>query len=82
MNQIERLALILIIPALITAFTIAPLYEWGEQIAARNDCKSVKCLIDKFHLFEVMAKSTTRYELDILLSQKKFDEYKRLTIKP
>ena len=79
-NFIEKIAIILIVPGLLCAMILSPLYEWGEQIAARNDCKTFKCLIDKFHLFEVT--TTSRYELDILLSQKKYDEYKRLTIKP
>lgn len=79
-NLLEKLIIILIPLAFLQALIVAPLYEWGEQIAARNDCKSVKCLVDKFHLFE--QGHTSRYELDILLSQKKYDEYKRLTIKP
>jgi len=55
-----------------------PLYEWGIEIAARNDCKSVKCLVDKWYLFEAKC-GVPRKVLDEMLQSKRREEYAKTT---
>ena len=55
-----------------------PFYEWGIQVAARNDCKSIKCLVDKWYLFEADC-GVPQLVLDRMIKSKHWAEYAKTT---
>jgi hypothetical protein len=77
-SRLRDLALAAVLLSVVISFPQSVLYDWAAEIAARNECKSFKCLAAKWYLFEAQC-GVPQAVLEEMKQSKRWEEYAKTT---